>query len=65
MNWLITDLFYIYRYRYDITNYSYTNVDCSDDGDYKDFGQLHLLRCQGSIQQQQCSQNPVYLVCGE
>ena len=65
MNGLITDLFYIYAYSYANINYSYTNVSCSDHGDYKDYGQLHLLRCQGSTQQQQCSQNPVHLVCGQ
>ena len=43
---------------------SYTNVSCSDQSNYKDHGPLHLLRCQGNIQQQKCSQDPVYLVCG-
>ena len=65
MNWLIT-VYFTLIYRYDSTyKYSYTNVSCSDHRNYKKYGQLHLLQCQGSTQQQQCSQDPVYLVCGE
>ena len=64
MNGLITDLFYIIC-RHDYSGYSYTNVSCSKHDNYKDYGQLHLLRCQGNIQQQKCSQYPVELQCGQ
>ena len=48
------------------SGYSYT-VSCPYEDNYKDYGPLHLLRCQGSKQKQQCSDPdyPVYLVCGK
>ena len=47
------------------SNYSYTGVSCSEQRNYVDNGALHLLRCQGSLQKQNCSYGRVYLICGK